>query len=83
MLCVTHYSLQLMKFITKRLRVLRAGKGWTQLEAARRTGIKFYRFQRIESGLFDVTPEEAEAIEKAFALESGRLMNPEAASVAS
>lgn len=55
-----------MKGPVNRLRVLRAEKRLSQLDTCIKTGIKEYRYWRIENGYVIPTAEERAALAKAF-----------------
>lgn len=49
-----------------RLRVLRAEKGWSQLDTAIKAGIKEYRYWRIENGYEIPTSTERATLARMF-----------------
>jgi transcriptional regulator with XRE-family HTH domain len=63
-----------------RLRVLRAGKGLSQLDTAIKANIKQYRYWRIENGYEVPTPDERTRLAKVLGVATDNL---EAEAVAS
>jgi transcriptional regulator with XRE-family HTH domain len=53
---------------TKRLRVLRAERGWTQRATAQRAGLSPWRYWNLESGGLPPTPEDLARLARAFGL---------------
>lgn len=51
---------------TNRLKVLRAGRGLSQLDTSIKSGIKEYRYWRIENGYEVPTPDERATLAKLF-----------------
>lgn len=71
-----------MKGPRNRLKVLRADKGWSQLDLSIKARIKEYRYWRIENGYVIPTEDERANIAKAFKVAETDVF-PEAEAIAS
>jgi transcriptional regulator with XRE-family HTH domain len=70
---VFNQYLRMVKRDRNRLRVMRAEKRITQIDAAAKAGIGVTRFWRIENGYTDPTPGERERIAKALRVSSSEV----------